>query len=204
MQLFYAAASPFVRKVLVLAHETGLVDQLRIETVTVSPVNPDDRLNAGNPVGKIPALLLDDGNALYDSPVVCEYLDSLEHAGPKMFPAGSERWQALRRQALADGIMDAAVLCRYEAALRPEEFRWDDWSANQQAKISRALDALETEIDSFSETVDIGAISVGCALGYLDFRFADNDWRSGRPKLAAWYETFAQRPSMQQTQPPAG
>ncbi len=204
MQLFYAAASPFVRKVLVLAHETGLIEQLQIEPVTVSPVNPDDRLNAGNPVGKIPALLLDDGAALYDSPVVCEYLDSLEHAGPKMFPAGGARWPALRRQALADGIMDAAVLCRYEAALRPEPLRWDDWSTSQQAKISRALDALEADVDSLSGDLDIGAISIGCALGYLDFRFADNDWRPGRPRLAAWYESFAQRPSMQKTQPPAG
>lgn len=204
MQLFYAAASPFVRKVLVLAHETGLTEQIQIEPMTVTPVDPDDRLNAGNPVGKIPALLLDDGTALYDSPVVCEYLDSLEHAGPKMFPAGGARWQALRRQALADGIMDAAILCRYEAALRPEAFRWEDWSSNQQAKISRALDALEAEIDSLADAVDIGAISIGCALGYLDFRFADNDWRPGRPQLAAWFEAFGARPSMQQTRPPIG
>ena len=204
MQLFYAAASPFVRKVLVLAHESGLIEQIQIEPVTISPVNSDDRLNAGNPVGKIPALLLDDGTALYDSPVICEYLDSLAHAGPKMFPAGGARWQALRRQALADGIMDAAILCRYEAALRPEAFRWDDWSTNQQAKISRALDALEADVDGLADTVDIGTISIGCALGYLDFRFADNDWRTGHPRLADWFKAFAARASMQQTRPPAG
>lgn len=204
MQLFSAAASPFVRKVLVLAHETGLIERLRIEPVTISPISPDDRLNAGNPVGKIPALLMDDGTALYDSPVICEYLDTLDHAGPTMFPTGAARWPVLRRQALADGIMDAAVLCRYEAALRPEDLRWEDWSTNQQAKISRALDALEAEVDVFADATDIGTIAIGCALGYLDFRFADNDWRRGRPKLAAWYEAFAQRPSMQQTRPPAG
>ena len=100
--------------------------------------------------------------------------------------------------------MDAAVLCRYEAALRPERLRWDEWASNQQAKISRALDALEADADGIAGTIDVGAIAIGCALGYLDFRFADNDWRRGRPKLAAWYEGFAQRPSMQQTRPPAG
>lgn len=204
MQLFYAAASPFVRKVLVLAHETGLFEQLRIEPVTITPLRPDDRLNAGNPVGKIPALQLGDGTALYDSPVICEYLDSLEHAGSPMFPGGDARWVALRRQAMADGIMDAAVLCRYEAALRPEALRWQDWARGQQAKISRTLDALEAEAGGFGDDVDIGTISIGCALGYLDFRFSENDWRPDRPALAAWYAGFAQRPSMQQTRPPAG
>lgn len=204
MQLFSAAASPFVRKVLVLAHETGLIERLELEPVTISPISPDARLNAGNPVGKIPSLMLDDGSALYDSPVICEYLDSLDHDGPRMFPGGEARWVALRRQALADGIMDAAVLCRYEAALRPEPLRWDEWASNQQAKIFRALDALEADADGIAGTIDVGTIAIGCALGYLDFRFADNDWRRGRPKLAAWYEGFAQRPSMQQTRPPAG
>ena len=139
--------------------------------------------------------------ALFNSRVICEYLDSL-HGGRRMFPApGPARWTALRRQAAADGILDAAVGTRYETFLRPEERRWPDWVAGQKAKVRGALDALEAEAASFGETVDIGTIAIACALGYLDFRFAADDWRAGRPTLAAWYESFAQRPSMATTPP---
>jgi glutathione S-transferase len=194
-------ASPFARKVRAVAIETGLAGKIAEVDRKVTPVQPDPAILRDNPLGKIPCLVTDDSTALYDSPVICEYLDTL-HSGPKLFPgAGPARWTALRRQALADGIMDAGVLARYETFLRPEERRWPDWTQNQKLKFRRALDALEAEAESFGDTVDIGTISVGCALGYLDFRYADEGWRATRPGLAAWFERFSSRPSMATTAP---
>jgi glutathione S-transferase len=199
MKLYFSPASPYVRKVRVLALETGLASDIELATLSLTPTNPDAALCADNPVGKIPTLVRDDGSALYDSRVICEYLDSL-HGGTPMFPAGGDaRWTAVRRQALADGILDAAVGTRYETALRPEALRWPDWVDAQMTKVRRSLDALETE--ALGDIVDIGTIAVACALGYLDFRYADEGWRDSRPALAAWYEKFAARPSMSETRP---
>ena len=203
MKLYHSPASPFVRKALVAAHELGLADAIEIVPVAMTPVKGVPALNDENPLGKIPALVLDDGTALYDSPVICEYLDTL-HDGHPLFPApGPDRWTALRRQALADGLLDAAILCRYETFLRPEERQWSDWIEGQQSKFRRALDALEGEAEDFGDTVDIGTVSAGCAADYLDFRSLDDGWRKGRPRLAAWLEGFAARPSMQATRPSA-
>jgi len=200
MQLHHNSMSPFVRKVMVLAAETGLADRIEPVNRMMTPVSPDAALCADNPLGKIPCLVTDDGMALYDSRVICQYLDSL-HDGPKMVPAaGAARWTALRREALGDGILDAAIIARYETFLRPQERRWDAWTLNQKKKVARSLDALEAEN---LEGLDIGTITIGCALGYLDFRYADEDWRSSRPRLAAWYEGFARRPSMAGTVPQA-
>jgi glutathione S-transferase len=200
MQLHHNNASPFVRKVMAVAIETGLDGRIEPVGRKMTPVSPDGQLCADNPLGKIPCLVTDDGEALYDSRVVCEYLDSLHH-GPKMFPpAGAARWTALRRQALGDGIMDAGILARYESFLRPENLRWDQWTLNQKQKAQRGLDALEAEAGRL-DVVDIGTITIGCALGYLDFRFGDDAWRAGRPQLAAWLEAFARRPSMARTVP---
>jgi glutathione S-transferase len=201
MKLHHNVASPFVRKVLVMAIETGLDDRLEPVTRMMTPVKPDADLALDNPLGKIPCLVTDDGAALFDSRVICEYLDSL-HDGPKMFPsAGPARWTALRRQAQGDGIMDAGVLARYETFLRPEERRWPAWMEGQKQKFRRALDALEAESDGFGGTVDIGTITIGCALGYLDFRYRDENWRASRPRLAAWLARFSERPSMARTAP---
>jgi glutathione S-transferase len=201
MKLHYNVASPFVRKVRAVAIETGLDDRLEPVTRMMTPVKPDAELVRDNPLGKVPCLVTDEGTVLYDSRVVCEYLDSL-HAGPKMFPgAGPARWTALRRQAEGDGIMDAGVLARYETFIRPEEHRWGEWIVNQKLKFRRALDALEAEAGGFGDTVDIGTITIGCALGYLDFRYADEGWREPRPELAAWFGRFAARPSMARTAP---
>ena len=201
MKLYHSPASPFVRKALVAAHELGLADAIEIVPVAMTPVKSVPALNDENPLGKIPALVLDDGTALYDSPVICEYLDT-RHDGSRLFPAeGPERWTALRRQALADGLLDAAILCRYETFLRPEERQWTDWIEGQRSKFRRALDALEGEAEDFGDTVDIGTVSAGCAADYLDFRSLDDGWREGRPHLAAWLEGFAARPSMQATRP---
>ena len=201
MKLHSNVASPFARKVRAVAIETGLAGRIEELDRRVTPVQPDPAIVRDNPLGKIPCLVTDEGVALYDSRVICEYLDGL-HDGQRLFPpSGPARWTALRRQAQGDGIMDAGVLARYETFLRPEERRWPDWIQNQKEKFRRALDALEAEAEDFGETVDIGTIAIGCALGYLDFRYASESWRSGRPKLAAWFERFAERPSMAATAP---
>ncbi len=203
MKLYHSAASPFVRKALVAAHETGLAERIEIATIALTPTASNPELDRENPIGKIPALVLADGTTLFDSRVICEYLDT-RHGGPRLFPAsGPTRWTALRRQALADGLLDAAILCRYETFLRPEERRWEDWVDGQRAKFRRTLDALEGEADSFGDTVDIGTIAAACAADYLDFRSLDDGWREHRPRLAAWLEGFAARPSMQATRPAA-
>jgi glutathione S-transferase len=184
-----------------VAIETGLEDRLEPVAATMTPVKPDADLARDNPLGKVPCLVTDDGAALYDSRVICEYLDSL-HDGPKVFPpSGAARWAVLRRQAEGDGIMDAAVLTRYETFLRPEERRWPEWIEGQKQKFRRALDALEDEVDAFGEAIDIGTITIGCALGYLDFRYGNEDWRSTRPRLAAWFERMSERPSLARTAP---
>lgn len=202
MKLYYSPTSPFVRKVLIAAIELGLRDRIETAPVQISPVEPDDALGQDNPVGKIPTLITDDGEALYDSPVICEYLDGL-HQGARLFPAaGPARWEALRLQALADGVMDAAVLVRYETWLRPAELRWQGWIDGQTRKIERGLDALEGQVAGFGGALTIGTISVACALGYLDLRLGHLGWRDRRPQLSSWLADFARRPSFLSTMVP--
>lgn len=201
MKLFHNIASPFVRKARVLAAETGLASQIELVQSVFTPVSPDTDLFASNPLGKIPTLMLDDGTALFDSRVICEYLDTL-HEGPKMFPPeGEARWAALTRQALGDGILDAAVGTRYELALREPSRQWPEWIENQRQKYRRSLDALEAEAASLDDALDIGVITAACALGYLDFRYPDEGWRDTRPGIAGWYASFSQRDSMRTTAP---
>jgi glutathione S-transferase len=201
MRLRYSPTSPYVRKVSVSAIELGLAD--RIERILTDTMDPDSGLSEHNPLGKVPALILESGEVLYDSPVVCEYLDSL-HDGAKIFPpAGPERWTALRQQALGDGILDAAILRMLETTRRPATLRWQAWIDKQAGKIASALDRLEAEAEDLDGPLSIGRITIGCALGYLDFRAPDEDWRAARPSLAAWYQDFARRPSMQETVPKA-
>ena len=200
MKLRYSATSPYVRKVVVLALETGLDHRIERVPTSAAPTKASPEIAAENPLGKVPSLTTDDGQHLYDSPVICEYLDSL-HEGGRAFPTpGPLRWTALRQQALADGILDASLLVRYEMG-RSADKQWDEWMAGQKRKVVQALDALEAEAARLGDAVTIGTISIGCALGYLDFRFAADDWRRGRPTLAAWYEKFAARPSMAATMP---
>ncbi len=201
MRLHTSPASPFGRKVAVVLHETGLWPRVERRDASLSPIAPDAAVCAANPLGKIPCLELDDGSALYDSRVICEYLDGL-HPGPKLFPAdGPSRFAALRLQALADGMLDTAVGLRYETFLRPEPLRWTDWIAAQKLKLTRALDRLEQECEGFAQRIDIGTLAIACALGYLDFRFADDRWRDGRPRLAAFEAKIAERPSLAATRP---
>lgn len=201
MKLFFAPASPFARKVWVLALELGLQDRIDLIPAATSPVNRDKNLVDHNPAGKIPTLVTEAGESIYDSRVIAEYLASLNPAGG-MFPEGPGRWKALVLQSLADEALDASLLARYETFLRPEDLRWQDWIKGQMAKISTSLDVLEAEwIGYLSGHVDIGVIAAGSLCGYLDFRFPDFNWRADRPKLAAWFESFSKRPSMAKTAP---
>jgi glutathione S-transferase len=202
MKILYSAASPFVRKCLVAAHELGQAERIELVPAAAHPVNRDKSIVAHNPLGKVPTLITDDGAVLFDSRVICEYLNS--QAGGTLIPTdGPQRWVVLTAQSLADGIMDAAVLTRYETAVRPEALRWSDWSVGQLAKVTAALTELEKHAKAFGDRVDVGTIALGCALGYLDFRFASLGWRDTYPGLAAWFERFGARPSMAATRPPA-
>ena len=201
MKLFYSQTSPYVRKVMVLAHETGLVDRLELVPVTVAPVTLNPAVAAENPLVKVPTLVRNDGVSLFDSSVIVEYLDGL-HDGPKLIPAAGEtRWTALQRQSAADGLLDAALLARYETVLRPEEKRWPDWIDGQMRKIRGALAAFEADAATLGQSLTIGEIAIACALAYLDFRFPDENWRESRPRLADFYARFAERPSMKATLP---
>lgn len=200
MRLRFNWASPFARKVRVVAYEAGVMARIEEIETMVSPVDPNRDLARENPLVKIPALTTNDGLTLYDSRVICEYLDAL--GGGHLYPAqGNARWNALRLHALCDGILDAAVLTRYEIAVRPEALRWNDWIAGQRTKIDQGLDAMEAEVGAWGGDFLIGQATAACVLGYLDFRFAAQPWRPARPRLAAWYETAAKRPSLAQTQP---
>lgn len=201
MKLFYAATSPFVRKCLVSAHELGLRERLELVPATPHPVNRDRMLVASNPLGKIPTLITDEGTVLYDSRVICDYLNALAD-GPLIPPQGPARWRVLVDQALADGVMDAAVLVRYESAARPEKLRWNDWITGQLEKVTCGLAELERRARDLAGRVDAGTIAVGCTLGYLDFRFASLEWRDKCPDTAVWFEQFGKRESMAATRPP--
>lgn len=199
MKLFSSPSSPYVRKVLVLVAEIGL-EGIELISATGTPVAPDAGVIERNPLGKIPALCRDDGPTLYDSRVICQFLDAT--AGGRLYGEGPRRWDTLTVEASADGILDAAILMRYETVIRPEEKRYAPWVEGQWSKVDRALDALETRwIDHLNSPLDMGQIAVGCALGYLDFRFSSRDWRKGRARLASWEAAFSTRPSMVATRP---
>lgn len=201
MKLIFSPTSPFARKVHVLIHELNLEKTVTLQNPgAVSPVANNAALNAVNPLGLLPALELDNGECLYDSAVICEYLNHVAD-GP-FFPADAERrYRTLTLQALADGILDLSVALRYETAIRPEEQRWQTWIEHQNEKITRGLDALESHCARFEASPLIGEITVACALGYRDFRYADSDWRGGRPALTRWFEQIRQRDSLAVTIP---
>ncbi len=198
MKLFDNPASPFCRKVQVLAIESGQIDKIEIVGAGGSPVNSENMPITQNPLGKIPTLLLDDGSALYDSRVICQFLDEL--SGGSFYKKGS-RYDVLGREALADGIMDAAVLMVYEFRARPDGERSPAMVEALWTKVTRALDHLETT--EITEEFDMGQISLACALGYLDFRHEDRKWRENRPKLATWFEQISARTSLSRTVPHA-
>jgi glutathione S-transferase len=196
MKLAYSPASPYVRKVMACAIARGIAG--KIEKWTIGTTDP--ALLTVNPLSKVPSLLTDDGVALFDSPVICEYLDSLGTA-PKLFPpAGPARWTALRQEALGDGIMDASQPRRREIGLPQDEGR-TQYIALQRGKVERSVAVLEAEADKLGALTTIGEITIGCALGYLDFRFAKEPWRPGHPKLTAWYTRVLALPPLAETVP---
>lgn len=198
MKLIYSGASPYARKARAAAIETGLAE--RIEMLEINPWADPDGYRDINPVGKVPALVRDDGPALYQSNVVCEFLNA--HGETKIFPdSGPARWTALRQLAAADGILDASVLIRMEGMFHEGESASQKLIDRQELSVDEALKQLEGEAADLEGPVTIGQIAVACALGYRDFRFADKDWRSAHPKLAAWYAGFAKRPSIARTDP---
>jgi glutathione S-transferase len=199
MKLFGSPASPYVRKVLLTAALKGLGPQ--IQMVAADTNKGDDALNRQNPLGKIPCLVTADGQSIYDSHVVCEYLDSLA-ATPVLFPrTGTERWRTLTLAALGDGILDAALLLVYERRFRPEDKVVQAWVDRQQSRIDRALDQLEAAPPAMGAAPDYGHVTTAAALGYLDFRHGGK-WRTGRPRLVAWLDSFAKAvPAFEATRP---
>lgn len=199
MKMFHSPASPYVRKVRAVAIECGMLDKIENLTCAASPINRDANIVAANPLGQVPTFFTDDGMVLYDSRVICEYIDSLGDG--KLFGTGAQRWRALVDQSLGDGILGAALLARYETFLRPEALRWKSWTDGQLDKVAKSIDAIEKAVPANGDRVDIGTITIGCALGYLDFRFPDLGWRKGHEKVAEWFKTFDERPSMKATRP---
>lgn len=201
MKLYHSPASPYVRKVMVSALHLGLADGIERIAASPSPVKPDPVLSAQNPLGKLPAAVLSDGTLLVGSRTICEYL-AAQGSDPTWLPApGPARWAVLELHDLGDGILDAALVARYETFVRPEAFRWADWVSGQMLKIDTALARLDSMTDRLQGPLTLGNVTVGCALGYLDFRFAHHDWRTANPRLAAWWADFDQIPVMAQTRP---
>ena len=200
MKLHYAPTSPFVRKVMVLLHETETLDSVELHNVATTPYAPSADMRASNPLAKIPALERGDGPALYDSRVICAYLD--ERAGAGLYAAG---WDTKILEATADGIMEAAVLMTYEMRLRPEDKQSPEWIKAQLGKVLGACSALNARwMSHLQGPLDMGQIAVGCALAYVDFRHPDAGWRSDNEALADWFAAFESRASMQATRPPEG
>ena len=201
MKLHWSPRSPFVRKVMIAAHELGLVDRIERIRSFAAMDKPNPAIMADNPLSKIPTLVLDDGTVLYDSGVICEYFDRLSGKA-KLFPADPDsRFRALRRHALGNGFLDLSVLRRNERD-RPTERRSPPHLAAYKVKTEATLAALEREADALErEAFDIGHIAVGCALSYLDFRFADEPWRDAHPRLTRWHGGFEARASAQATVP---
>lgn len=199
MQLISAPASPFVRKVRVTLIETGQDSDVELVPVATTALNTAPEAAAANPLGKIPALLRPDGPALYDSRVICRYL--VARAGANLYPE-DRLWDVLTLEATADGLMDAAVLMVYENRLRPADMVFEPWVEGQWNKVATALDVLnERWVSHLLGPQTMGQIAVGCALGYLDFRHDQRNWRKGRDGLADWYATFSTRDSMVATAP---
>ena len=198
MCLYYSPTSPYARKTRIVAIEKGLAGGLTMHAL--DPLKDPPELLAANPLAKVPCLLLDDGTVLLDSPVICEYLDSLAPE-PVLVPAGgAARWDVLRRQALADGILDLAVALRLES-LRPAAQQSPEWQGRWRAGILRSVEHLAQEQPAWP-ALDLGTLAVACALSYLDFRHPTLDWRAHAPPLDTWLEGYAARPSFKETQPP--
>jgi len=201
MKLAFSTASPYVRKVMIVAHECGLADRIEKVPTAVRPDQPNTALGRDNPLMKVPTLTTDGGEVLYDSRVICAYLDSL-HSGRRLIPdAGGARWKAMRLEAQGDGITDAGILVRYETTLRPDALRWKEWIDGQTQKVMQGLDALEKEPEALAGDLTVGQIAVAAGIGWLQYRAVFGDIFATRPKLKAWYATLSERSSFKATIP---
>lgn len=199
MKLISSGPSPFARMARVTVYETNQQDAVEVVDVATTPMDTHSTVASANPVGKIPALVREDGPAIYDSRVICRYLDARAKAG--LYPE-ARLWEVLTLEATAHGITEAALAIVYEARFREEALRSEDWIEAQWAKAARALDAVNARwMSHLQGPVDMSHIAMGCALGYIDFRLGERNWRQGRDGLAAWYAAFSERASMQATQP---
>ncbi len=197
MQLHYMPNSPFARKVVAVAKETGQIDRITLVATEAVPVKPNSALTAINPLTRVPVLVLADGRSIVDSRVICEYLDSL-HDGAKIFPIEpGPRLTALQQQAIADGICEAVSINIYEFYVRPKELGWQAWQRAHTNKTRTALRYFEAQMDDVIGQVTIGTLSIACALAVIDYAMPDLDWRTEVPTLAAWYAEFNQRPSLE-------
>lgn len=199
MKLYYAAPSPFSRKVRVLARELGLTESIEEIAVHTTPVSPAAEVTAVNPTSRIPTLVTDDGSSIYDSAVICEYLQAL--ASPQAKPDGAKKWKVLTRQSLIDALLDACLAYRYEVVLRPSELHWKPWLDAQLGKIHSGLTALAHDLPAVGRNLEVDAIAAACALGWLEFRMPELDWKTAHPSLLTFYESIASRPSMLNTHP---
>ena len=190
MKLHWSPRSPFVRKVMIAAHELGMADKISTVRTVVGMEQINQELLAENPLNKIPTLVLDDGQVIYDSLTICEYFCEL--AGGDMFGTGAARWQVLTRHSMANSFLDLLILYRHERT-RPEAQQSSGVLAAFAAKTESMLNHIATPP---AGRADIGDITLAVALAYLDFRFPDVEWRSGRAALAAWHAAFSERPSM--------
>jgi glutathione S-transferase len=198
MKIFFSPTSPYVRKCMVTAYEVGLVDLIELLPASAHPVTRDQNIVQNNPLGKVPTLINKDGHALYDSRVICEYLNTVGNG--KLMPRdGALRWEALTLQSLGDGILDAALLARYENHVRPENLRWPDWVKGKLDAIHTSLVHLNQHPEVFDKDFHLGLLTVGCALWYLDLRYPELNWRHNYPQLALASESVLNRTSMKQT-----
>jgi glutathione S-transferase len=204
MKLHWSPKSPYVRKVMVCAHELGIVDRLELVRSVAAMLKPNPAIMVDNPLSKIPTLVRGDGPPLFDSAVICEYLDA--QAGGALFPAGGEaRWNALRRHALGDGLLDALILWRNERErAQPLPVLIDAFALKTRAVLALLEGEAAASGAPGATTPDIGDIAIGCALGYLDYRFGTLAWRTDAPRLAAWFDALGARPSFRATEAAEG
>jgi glutathione S-transferase len=203
MKLIFSQSSPFVRKVRIAAIELGLIDKIEFAPVTVAPGQPNDQyMHDVNPLKKIPALILDNGDVIIDSYVIVEYLDELAGGG-KLIPAsGPTRWKVKSDHHLLQGMLDSMLLCRYEKAVRPQGLQWQAWSDDHWNRTWQGMARFDKQADVLSRPLDIVQIGLVCVLGYADFRFADCGWRKAYPNLDAFHEKMLTRPSVKISLPP--
>jgi len=202
MKLTFSPASPFARKVRIAAIELGLIDRIGFAPVTVAPGQPNDEYSQINPVKKLPALILDNGEVIVDSYVIVEYLDELAGGGKLVPASGAARWRVKSDHSMLQGMLDSMLLCRYEKMVRPEPLRWQAWTDDHWSRAWNGMARFEQDADMLARPLDIAQITLICVLGYADFRFADCGWRKAYPKLDAFHEKMLGRPSVKISVPP--